>query len=205
MNHNPSVWDRIAIYSAAVGAVGTLIAVVVSIWLASGQLREMRDEVKIQHLIEESNKFDQEPLLTSRKNLAKKRIDQRKEVLLPLDPDDAPTEMWDILNECDEVGLLSKRGYLDVADVWSQMGYWLFDVYADAEPVVESDRKGSPTSRPNPASMENCSWLIEQMRPIEAARNRGSDLNPSKVDLYKFYVSEMDTESVEPPSHSTQR
>jgi hypothetical protein len=31
----------------------------------------------------------------------------------------------------------------------------------DAQPIVETDRKDYP------ASMENCSWLIEQMRPIE--------------------------------------
>ncbi len=73
------------------------------------------------------------------------------------------------------------------------MGYWLFNIYADAEPVIESDRKGDPTSdrKGDPASMTNCSWLIEQMRPLEVKNDNGTDLNLKPDDLYDFYNSEL--------------
>jgi hypothetical protein len=196
---NRSVWDRIAIYSAAVGALGTLIAVGVSIRIANGLIREMRDEAKIQHLVEESSQFDQGPLFVSRKALAAKRIDRKNEVLRPLDVDDPPDEMYDVLNACDHVGLLTKRGYLDVADVWSEMGYWLFYVYADAQPMVEADRKTDP------ASMANCSWLIGQMRPIEIKNNGGVQLHPSPDNLYQFYAGEVDAEPGKPPARGPRR
>jgi hypothetical protein len=88
---------------------------------------------------------------------------------------------------------VSSEGYLDVGDVWNEMGYWLFNIYADAEPVIESDRKGDPTSdrKGDPASMTNCSWLIEQMRPLEVKNDNGTDLNLKPDDLYDFYNSEL--------------
>ena len=54
------------------------------------------------------------------------------------------------------------------------MGYWLFNIQADAAQVVASDAKDDPSS------MENCTWLIEQMRPLEKERSRGSQLNLSR-------------------------
>lgn len=107
--------------------------------------------------------------------------------------DDAPSEMWDVLNNCDHIGMLTRKGYLAVRDVWSDMGYWLLNIYADAEPIIEADRKGDTTSdrKPSPASMSDCTWLIEQMRPIEATEDNGTENQPSPQDLYNFYDEEL--------------
>jgi hypothetical protein len=202
MSGKPTFWSKIDVLSAAVGASVSLLAVFVSVGIAVWQIREtriatatqlheMRDEAKIQHLVDESEKFDTGPLLASRKALAAKRINTEKHTLRPLDLGDAPDEMWDLLNECDHVGLLTRRGYLDIADVWSEMGYWLFNIYADAETVVESDRKDDPSS------MKNCSWLIEQRQPIEKQESRGAQLNLSRDSIYQLYVGEIDAESEE--------
>jgi hypothetical protein len=58
----------------------------------------------------------------------------------------------------------------------------------DAQPIVEADRKDYP------ASMENCSWLIEQMRPIEFKKDAGKDNHPTQDDLYDFYDREIDAQ-----------
>jgi hypothetical protein len=184
---NPNIWDRVVAVSTALGVLVTLLAVAVSIYLMRLQIIELRDEAKIQRLVEESRRFDEPPLLTSVQALAEKRMDPTHKMLRPLDKDNPPTEMWDVLNECDHLGLLTKRGYLDVSDVWSEMAYWLFDIYADAQPVIEADRKDYP------ASMVNCSWLIDQIRPIEVRDDAGAQANPTQSDIYDFYDDVLDS------------
>lgn len=55
-------------------------------------------------------RFDGPESLRARKALANARIDTVHKSLRPMDPDDPPTEIWD----CDHVGLLTHRGYLNV-------------------------------------------------------------------------------------------
>jgi hypothetical protein len=188
MRLNASHWT-------AIGSIGTLLAIIVTVFVAERQLTEQRnevkvqlaeqrDEAKVQHLVEESSRFDQESLLATRRSLAAKRIDKIRKTLRPLDLNNEPEEMWDVLNACDHIGLLTKRGYLDVTDVWNEMGYWLLHIYADAQPLVEANRKKSP------AIMASCSWLIDQMRPIEDKDDAGHDNHPTPQDLYDFYDEE---------------
>ncbi len=189
--------ERVLAWSTALLVLVTFVGVVVSGYFidkqikearedAQAQLRQSRDALRIQHLVEESARFDQE-LSTSLKGLAKARINIQRGELKRLDVDDPPEQVWDVLNTCDHVGLLARRGYLDVSDIWNEMGYWLLNTYADLEPVVKDDQKTSP------ASMANCSWLIEQMRPLEVKEDAAADAHPSSDDLYKFYLGEAGT------------
>jgi hypothetical protein len=206
MPRRPIIWGRWAVYVAAVGALLTLVAILVSGYLAwdaitaqkseaDAAIAEQRDEAKIAHLVEESAAFDEEPLYSERQKLARDRIDARRGVLLPMTYDDSPEELWDVLNECDHLGLLTQRGYLDAHDVWSELGYWLFNIYADAKPVIESDRRGDPDTgrKGEPASMSSCTWLIEQITPIELKEDNGAELNPSQDDINAFYSGEIAT------------
>jgi hypothetical protein len=201
--HTP---ERITAWASAAVAVLALLALLFSIlqtrWQLNAlreetakQLTELRDEEKIKHLVDEVTRFEQPALLQARKGLAAKRMDTVHETLRHLDVDNPPPEMWDILNFCDHVGLLTHRGYLDVRDVWSELGYWLLNIYADARPVIDADTKNYP------ASMHECAWLIEAMRPIEAKENSGADDHPSQDDLYIFY----DTERVAAPEKRPSR
>jgi hypothetical protein len=218
---HPNNWDRALAISTAVGALGTLFAVVAAISIADQQIRETRtevaaqlresrenaraqlnearDEARMQHLVDESVRFDQPPLVLSRIALARKRIDIRRGALRPLDADNPPSEMFDVLNECDHVGILTQRGYLDVHDVWNELGYWLLNFYADAEPAVLADRKD------NPDSESACSWLIEQMKPFETRYNAGRDLRLSHADLYGFYLEESKAVAGAPLPHRPSR
>jgi hypothetical protein len=73
----PQIWDRIIAIGAAIGALGAFATILVTIHLAKEQLTEQRDEARIVHMVEESNKFEGEPILTTRKILAERRIDRR--------------------------------------------------------------------------------------------------------------------------------
>ena len=189
-------WERILAISTAVGAVGALVAILVTVFLADGQIKEARRSAeaqleetrgaaKVQHLVDETVRFDQAPLALSRVALAKKRVDERNKTVLPLDAENPPTEMWDVLNECDQLGLLTRRGYLDIEDVYDELGYYLLNFYADAEPAVLADRKEYPNSE------SQCTWLIDQMKPLEIRNDAGRSLHLTKEDLYWFYEEEL--------------
>ena len=203
-----TLWERILAISTAVAAIGTLLAILVTVILADGQikearrsaeaqLKETRDEAKVQHLVDEAVRFNQPPLALSRVALAKKRVDEKNKTVLPLDAENPPTEMWDVLNECDQVGLLTRRGYLDIEDVYSELGYYLLNFYADAEPAVLADRKEYPNSE------NQCTWLIEQMKPLEMKYDAGRNLRLSKEDLYWFYEEESHTQVGQPVPRSS--
>src|SRR5579875_1541357 len=91
-----NVWERTLAIATAVAALGSLLAILVTVYLADGQikegrataeaqLRETRDEAKVQHLVEESVRFDGAPLALSRVALAKKRLDEQNKTVRPLD------------------------------------------------------------------------------------------------------------------------
>lgn len=194
-----NVWERTLTIATAVAALGSLLAILVTVYLANGQikegrataeaqLKETRDEAKVQHLVEEELRFDGTPLALSRVALAKKRLDEQKKTVRPFDAENPPTEMWDVLNECDQIGLLTRRGYLDLGDVYNELGYYLLNFYADAEPAVLADREEYPNSE------SDCTWLIEQMKPLERKYDNGRSLRLSKEDLYWFYEEELHTQ-----------
>jgi hypothetical protein len=54
----------------------------------------MREEAKVQHLMEFVNKYDSPDWVTDRKVLATKRVDQKAKRLLVLDTNDPPIEIY---------------------------------------------------------------------------------------------------------------
>lgn len=128
--------------------------------------------------------FDQPPLGNARKALALKRIDTRQRNVRSLDPDNPPDEMYDVLNFFEHISLLANRGYLDKTDVWSEFGYWMFNFYADARPVIDNEQKDDP------ASFADFSSLMNDMRQIEIKVTKGASDHPSPEDIYGFYVME---------------
>ena len=205
-----NLWERVLAISTAVGALGSLVAILIAVVLANvqikegrasaeAQLKETRDEAKVQHLVDETVRFDQPPLALSRVALAKRRVDEKNKTVLPLDAENPPTEMWDVLNECDQLGLLTRRGYLDLQDVYEELGYYLLNFYADAEPAVLADRKEYPNSE------SQCTWLIEQMKPLEMKLDGGRNLRLTKEDLYWFYEEELHTQVGQPMRRSSRK
>jgi hypothetical protein len=175
-----------SIHWEAVTALATVFLVLTGIFalsFAGKQIKEARDEARIQHLDNLVRQFDQSPLVDSRKRLALKRIDQKRGAVLPLDPEDPPSEMYAVLNFFDYVGLLEKRGYLNTDDVWDALGYWMFPFYADARPVIDLEKKDDPDF------YANFSRLMDGLEAIELQRH-GRQYHPSQTELFEFYSDE---------------
>jgi hypothetical protein len=178
----PSVWERITAVTSLAIAVGGLGALVFA-WF---QIREMRDEARVQHLIALVDKFDSADQVAIRRSLALKRVDQTQKRLRPLDVSDAPIEFYDELGFCEDLGLLTRRGYLDPHDVWNEFSDWLFYLYADARPLLDAEQKHDP------AEYRECTNLVESTRPIERQEAGGADDHPTEEELYNGYLGDIE-------------
>jgi len=194
-----TIWDRITAISTLVLALGGMWALIFTLIQihemrdeARAHVREMREETMVQHLTTLLDKYDSPEWISDRKSLAEKRVDRALKRLHPLDIDDAPIELYDELGFCEDIGLLTERGYLDRHDVWNSFGNWLFYLYADARPLLDSEQKTSP------ADFRKCSNLVESMRPIEAKEDAGADDHPSEKELYNSYMGDIERQQGKP-------
>jgi hypothetical protein len=194
-------WDRItALSTLTLAIVG--VAALAFTWKqiddmksqSAIQVSEMRSETQVQHLTTLIDKFDSSEWAINRKNLALKRVDIKYKKLRPLDVNDAPIELYDELGFCDDIGLLTERGYLDPHDVWNSFGDWIDLLYADARPLVNFEQRKSP------ATFRECTNLVESMKQIEAKEDAGADNNISEDDIYGNYVGDIESQAGEPPS-----
>jgi len=177
-------WDAITAVSTVLMAITGIVAVV----FAVVQIKEFREEARVQHLEDRIREYDSPRFLAIRKSLADQRIDQAQKRLRKLDPDNEPDELDEELDFCNDLGLLVSKGALDRNDVWSVFSTWLFDLYADARPVIDSARKDGP------AYFGECTDLVKSMEPIEEEENNGSDDHPSEDDRYQFYLTELNAQ-----------
>jgi hypothetical protein len=174
-------WSAISAISTAVYALftlGLIITGIVGIKITVRQLEESRSQLKIRNLQELIQQFDSREFKERRQRLAEKRIDRGK--LKPLDIDDAPTEMDEVLDFFEYIGLLYKMKYLDIYPIWHTLGYWMFSTYADARDYIEQERKDDK------ASLEDFCKLVEDLRVVEREHGSGWD-TPSPEDKFDFY------------------
>jgi hypothetical protein len=180
MREPPSNWEKASVISSWLLVLTGLGA----LWFADYQIRESREEAKVQHLVEELNEFDHPPYSDDRKTLALQRMDARQEALKALNVDDPPDAMYNVLNFFEHVSLLANRGYLDKEMAWSDFSYWMFNIYADSRPLIDAERKYDP------AEFSELTKLMEDMRQIEIKEGHGVDDHPSQDDILGFYQSE---------------
>jgi hypothetical protein len=137
------------------------------------QLRAVREQNKVQHLVRFIEQFESEPMATYRKLTAEKR--HRGTAY--------PPEAQRILDFFETIGLLVKREYLDVLDVWACFSYWMFNVYADFREDIAQEQKDDPSY------YEDFVALVERLRKVEVERG-GTDDRPSREDIRDFWADE---------------
>jgi hypothetical protein len=160
-------------------ALFTFVIAATGVWAlvyASRQLRQGRESERMQHLLRFIGQFEQPPMTTYRKAVAEKRT---KGVSYP-------PEAQEILNFFETIGLLVRREYLDVEDVWSSFAYWMFNVYADFRDDIEQEQ------RDDESYYQDFCALVEMLRKIEKEAG-GSDDRPSKEDVMEFWKDELRT------------
>jgi hypothetical protein len=192
----PTKWDRLNALSTFALALLALFALVFT-WVqiremrrqeavqreqSQQQIAEMREESKVQHLMELVGRWESPEQIVIRRNLALKRVDRKRGGLYKLDPHNPPVEMEEELDLCEDIGLLTKREYLDRHDVWDEFSEWAFYLYADAHPYLASL---------NDSDYKECRDLVETMRPIEKSEGNGYD-SPDEDDLYGVYLDDID-------------
>lgn len=146
---------------------------IVALVYAGRQLRQARESAKIQHLLGLITQFENDPLVGIRKTLAEKRLKDVPE----------PQQMDNILNFFETVGLLVRKNYLDLHDVWSSFSYWMFNMYADFREYIDQEQKNDPTY------YSDFSTLVERLRTVERKEHGNSD-RPSKEDVRGFWKEE---------------
>ena len=180
MRESPNVWEKIIALSSVLVALTGIGAVLFAYY----QIRESREEARVQHLVELVQQFDQPPVADARKTLALQRMDAKQNALKPLDVNDPPDAVYDVLNFFEHVSLLANSGYLEKKMVWSELGFWMFNVYADSRPLIDDDQKNDP------AEFAELTKLMETMRQIEIKEGHGAQDHPSPDDILSFYQSE---------------
>jgi len=165
---------------AATGVVALVFAVV--------ELRQKRQSDKIGHLLEKEREFERDPIAGWRRECAKKRLKN----------EEYPSEAQDLLNFFETIGLLVRRKFLDVDDVWSCFGYWMFNVYADFRNDIEQEQKGDGSYY-----LDFCN-LIEKLRKIEDQEGGQGD-RPSKEDIREFWEDESKVGAGEPVRKARRR
>jgi hypothetical protein len=159
-----------------VGAAATsVIAItgVVALIYASKQLKQAREAEKVKHLIEFIREFDSEPMTTWRKRVAEQR---QKDV-------EYPDDTQHLLDFFETIGLLVRRGYLEVDDVWSSFSYWMFNIYADFREDIEQ------MQREDDSYYSDSTDLLEHLRKIEHDENGNGD-RPSREEITEFWEDE---------------
>jgi hypothetical protein len=180
MRASPNIWEKLVAFSSLAVALTGIGAV----FFAYYQIRESREEARVQHLVELVQQFDQPPVADARKALAIQRMDAKQEALKPIDVDDPPEAMYDVLNFFEHVSLLANNGYLDKKMVWNEFGFWMFNVYADSRPQIDDDQKNDP------AEFAELTKFMETIRKIEIEEGHGKQDHPSQDDILGFYQAE---------------
>ena len=128
----------------AVQAIATSVLVFTSVGAiayAGLQLRHERDYRSIDNLEKQLSFFLSDHFTAARRRLASARLDQTGEepALVPLDLDDPPVSVFEVLDFYEHQALLVKKGHLSLYDVWHTFYEWAQPVYVDVQQLIEAD------------------------------------------------------------------
>ncbi len=110
-----------------------------AIGYAGLQLRHEREYRSVVNLEKQLGYFQTEAFTAARRRLAKDRLTEDCKELRAWEIDDAPVSAFEVLDFYEHVGLLVKKGHLDVYDVWHTFYEWAQPVYVDMQPLIESE------------------------------------------------------------------
>lgn len=170
-------WDG----ATAIGTAALALLGFGTVLYAKRQLQDFRKESRIKHLIDLVDQFEREPLAGYRKSLGEARAPGGK--LRPLDVDDPPPAIYDVINFFEHMGYLLAGNYLELDGVFVEFHYWILHVWADARELVNDEQSGDPVYYEYFEKME------KQMEDYERKR-KGNFVPPSTTDIEAFYTQE---------------
>ena len=171
-------------------AISTTILVMTSagaIAYAALQLRSEREYRSVANLEKQIDVFHGEVFRAVRKRLAAERLVD--EELAELEKDNPPVSGLEVLDFYDHIGLLVKKGHLEVYDVWHTFYEWAQPVYNDLKPLIEDEDSAFVDH------YTDLKRLMRSMDELQLARMHGKNANhwalwtPDRIiDHYKYEI-----------------
>lgn len=185
----------------AVQAVASVVLVVTSggaIGYAALQLRHEREYRSVNNLEKQLSFFLGHSFAAARQRLAKARVGE--EGLRPWSLDEPPVVAFEVLDFYEHLGLLVKKGHLDVYDVWHTFYEWAQPVYFDLQTLIED-----PES-PYAVQYSDLRKLMRSMDEIQIKRMHAKNANhwalwtPERIVDYYRYELDTSVEHTQPLS-----
>jgi len=156
----------------AVQAIANSVLVITSggaIGYAGLQIANERKYRSVSNLEKQLSFFLSEPFALARKQLAQDRLNA--EGLVAWDVSNPPVSAFEVLDFYEHVGLLVKKGHLDVYDVWHTFYEWAQPVYVDLRSLIE-DPESSYSDH-----YSDLRKLMRQMDEIQLGRMHAQHAN----------------------------
>jgi hypothetical protein len=190
----------------AVQAIASVVLVITSggvIGYAALQLRHEREYRSVNNLEKQLSFFLGDSFVAARRRLAQARVGE--DGLLPWTIDEPPVVAFEVLDFYEHLGLLVKKGHLDVYDVWHTFYEWAQPVYVDLQPLIEDPE--SPYS----VQYSDLRKLVRAMDEIQLKRMHAKNKNhwslwtPERILDYYRYELDTSVEHTQPMSRRARR
>lgn len=156
----------------AVQAIATSALVVTSagaISYAGLQLANERKYRSVSNLEKQLSFFLSAPFALARTQLAQDRVNAAG--LVALDIHEPPVSAFEVLDFYEHLGLLVKKGHLDLYDVWHTFYEWAQPVYSDLRPIIENEESSYCEQ------YSDLRKLVRQMDDIQLERMHAKNAN----------------------------
>lgn len=136
---------------------------------AKRQIRGSRQQAQVQNFLSLQRDFYQEPYVGHRRCAGEAWVKGEKE----------SAALIQVMNFLENVGLLVKRDYLNIEDVWEMFSADVFPIYRGAKPIIDEYRKTDANI------YTNLQYLYDQLTELEAKKGgRNACYTDEEVEHY---------------------
>ena len=121
----------------AIANCGFVLTSLTAIGYAGLQISNERNYRSVSNLEKQLSFFLSESFSLARKQLAQDRVNA--DGLVPWELESPPVSGFEVLDFYEHMGLLVKKGHLDVYDVWHTFYEWAQPVYVDLRALIEDE------------------------------------------------------------------
>jgi hypothetical protein len=165
-----------------VTAVATAVATVAAIGFGAWQAYFLRKSLQNDTLLKLEDRFNSPDFIRRRMLAAKAILKNRKEE--KENPANLISDVDDVLDFMDTIGLCVRKGALDKEAVWNTFGYWVRHYWSLSSAYIEKMNKTKPSIWADFTSLQ------KKLNKIEL-RKRGIVPEPTDPDLEKFLHDEI--------------
>lgn len=167
---------------ALCGVIASFLGVIVAVAAFLQQTRDTHLSLGVQLLRELERDFDSKEMRKNRSALAKLYVKQKLGKPLPGSSFGDHSELFDFFAT---IGLLLKRGVLDVEFVWTSFYYWVIRHWEISDQDIQAWRK----QEEDPTYWEECEYLYQRLARYDAKR-RGVPVQRQTPEELKRFIKE---------------